>query len=48
MDKYIFLEILLVATKIGIHQTLFCGDKSIYKKFQEIAPGEVTFNIVTI
>ena len=42
------LEILPVATKIGIHCEHYCGDNFIYKKFQEIAPGGVTFNIVTI
>ena len=40
MDK---LEILPVATKIGIYHRLFCGNNFIYKKFQEIAPGGVTF-----
>ena len=42
------LEILSVATKIGIHRGVFCGDNFIYKIFQEIAPGGVTFNIATI
>ena len=40
--------LLLVATKIGIHRRLFSGDNFIYKKFQEIVPGGVTFNTITI
>ena len=44
----IFLEILPFATRIGIHRGLFSGDNFICKKFQEIATGGITFNIVTI
>ena len=40
MDKSILRNI---ATKIGIHHRLFCGKNFMYKKFQEIAPGGVSF-----
>ena len=43
MDKSILRNIGAVAIKIGIHLRLFYGNNFIYKKFQEIAPGGVTF-----
>ena len=39
----LLLEILPIATKIGIHQRLFYENNLIYKKFQEFAPGGVIF-----
>ena len=43
LRTYLFLEILPVAIKIGIHYRLLCRNNFIYKKIQEIAPGRVTF-----
>ena len=37
MDKSILRNI--AGCKIGIHRRPFCGDNFIYKKFQEIVPG---------
>ena len=47
MDKSILRNI-AGCYKIGIHHRHFCRDNFIYKKFQEIVPVRVTFNIVTI
>ena len=42
MDKSILRNI-AGCYKMGIHQRLFYGNNFIYKKFQEIAPGGVSF-----
>ena len=36
----LFLEILPVDIKIGIHYRIFCGNNFVYKKFQEIGTQE--------
>ena len=41
----LFLQILQIATKIGVHYRLFCGDNFTSKNFKKLSLVESVFNI---